>query len=124
MPAQALHHLADISDFLAALRVHGIPVGPAEIERLGRLFALEPVLHREALKTLLSTLFIKKNPRNNTGSLRDSLLTGVLTTRPSGQKKSLSRSTTSLLPRQCHRYCRTALTLPRHHHAVRGGSFV
>jgi hypothetical protein len=51
--------LADLGDFLAALRVNGVPVGPVEIDRLRQLFALEPRLERGSLKSLLSALLIK-----------------------------------------------------------------
>ena len=55
MPTQ----LADLSDFLAALRVNGVPVGPREVERLRQLFALQPEMDRDGLKHLLSALLIK-----------------------------------------------------------------
>lgn len=55
MPPQ----LADLGDFLAALRINGVPVGPGEVERLRQLFALQPHLDRDGLKHLLSALLIK-----------------------------------------------------------------
>src|SRR5215510_15144696 len=51
--------LAELGDFLAALRVSGVPVGPADIDRLRQLFALEPRLDRDSLKSMLSALLIK-----------------------------------------------------------------
>ncbi len=51
--------LADINDFLAALRTRGVPVGPGELERLGWLFERAPQLDRNSLKTLLSALLVK-----------------------------------------------------------------
>ena len=53
-----MHHATDgprplpeLGDFLTALRVNGVPVGPADIDRLRQLFALEPRLDRNGLKT-------------------------------------------------------------------------
>ena len=51
--------LAELGDFLAALRVSGVPVGPADIDRLRQLFALEPRLDRWSLKSMLSALLVK-----------------------------------------------------------------
>jgi formylglycine-generating enzyme required for sulfatase activity len=51
--------LVELGDFLTALRVNGVPVGPADIDRLRQLFALEPRLHRDGLKSLLSALLVK-----------------------------------------------------------------
>jgi hypothetical protein len=51
--------LAELGDFLAALRVSGVPVGPADIDRLRQLFALEPRLDRDRLKSMLSALLVK-----------------------------------------------------------------
>ena len=51
--------LAELGDFLTALQVNGIPVGPGDIDRLRQLFALEPTLDRDGLKALLSALLVK-----------------------------------------------------------------
>jgi uncharacterized protein with von Willebrand factor type A (vWA) domain len=51
--------LAELGDFLAALRVNGVPVGPTQIDRLRQLFALEPRLDRESLKSMRSALLVK-----------------------------------------------------------------
>jgi uncharacterized protein with von Willebrand factor type A (vWA) domain len=51
--------LAELGDFLAALRVNGVPVGPEEIDRLRRLFALAPNLERQGLQSLLRALLVK-----------------------------------------------------------------
>src|SRR5262245_23152555 len=51
--------LAELGNFLAALRVSGVPVGPADIDRLRQLFALEPRLDRDSLKSMLSALLVK-----------------------------------------------------------------
>ena len=51
--------LTELGDFLAALRVNGVPVGPADIDRLRQLFALEPQLDRDNLKSMLSALLVK-----------------------------------------------------------------
>jgi uncharacterized protein with von Willebrand factor type A (vWA) domain len=51
--------LAELGDFLAALRVNGVPVGTTEIDRLRQLFALEPRLDRQSLKNMLSALLVK-----------------------------------------------------------------
>ena len=50
--------LAELGDFLAALRVNGVPVGPEEIDRLRRLFALAPNLERQGLQSLLRALLV------------------------------------------------------------------
>jgi formylglycine-generating enzyme required for sulfatase activity len=59
MPFNAQRQLVELDDFLAALRVNGVPVSPADIDRLRRLFALEPRLDRNGLKTMLSALLVK-----------------------------------------------------------------
>src|SRR5215813_11905537 len=59
MPSSVQQQLVELDGFLAALRVNGVPVGPADIDRLRRLFALEPRLDRNGLKTLLSALLVK-----------------------------------------------------------------
>jgi formylglycine-generating enzyme required for sulfatase activity len=51
--------LAELGDFLTALQVNGIPVGPGDIDRLRQLFALKPTLDRDSLKALLSALLVK-----------------------------------------------------------------
>jgi hypothetical protein len=51
--------LAELGDFLTVLRVHDIPVGPEDIDRLRQLFALEPNLDRQGLQSLLSALLVK-----------------------------------------------------------------
>jgi formylglycine-generating enzyme required for sulfatase activity len=51
--------LAELGDFLTVLRVHGIPVGPEDIDRLRQLFALQPDLDRQGLQSLLSALLVK-----------------------------------------------------------------
>ena len=52
-------HLPELGDFLTALRINGVPIGPADIARLRQLFALEPSLDRSGLHALLSALLIK-----------------------------------------------------------------
>ena len=59
MPFSAPQQLVELDSFLVTLRVNGVPVGPADIDRLRRLFALEPRLDRNGLKTLLSALLVK-----------------------------------------------------------------
>jgi formylglycine-generating enzyme required for sulfatase activity len=59
MPFNAQRQLVELDDFLAALRVNGVSVHPADIERLRRLFALEPPLDRHGLQTMLSALLVK-----------------------------------------------------------------
>ena len=59
MPLDGRDCLAELGDFLAALRLNGVPVGPGEIERLRHLFARQPRLDRAGLKTLLGALLIK-----------------------------------------------------------------
>lgn len=59
MPLDGRDRLAELGDFLAALRLNGVPVGPGEIERLRHLFACQPRLDRAGLKTLLGALLIK-----------------------------------------------------------------
>jgi len=51
--------LAELGDFLTVLRVHGIPVGPEDIDRLRQLFTLEPNLDRQGLQSLLCALLVK-----------------------------------------------------------------
>jgi hypothetical protein len=59
MPFSVQQQLVELDAFLVTLRVNGVPVGPADIDRLRRLFALEPQLDRNGLKTLLSALLVK-----------------------------------------------------------------
>lgn len=59
MPFNAQRQLVELDDFLAALRLNGVPVSPADIDRLRRLFALEPQLDRHGLKTMLSALLVR-----------------------------------------------------------------
>jgi uncharacterized protein with von Willebrand factor type A (vWA) domain len=59
MPFNAQRQLVELNDFLTALRVNGVPVSPADIDRLRRLFALEPRLDRNGLKAILSALLVK-----------------------------------------------------------------
>src|SRR5215475_9493883 len=59
MPFSAQQQLVELDSFLVTLRVNGVQVGPADIDRLRRLFALEPRLDRNGLKTLLSALLVK-----------------------------------------------------------------
>jgi formylglycine-generating enzyme required for sulfatase activity len=59
MPFSMPQQLVELDGFLATLRINGVPVGPADIDRLRRLFALEPRLDRNSLKTLLSALLVK-----------------------------------------------------------------
>jgi uncharacterized protein with von Willebrand factor type A (vWA) domain len=59
MPLDTLDHLPDLPDFLNALRASGIPIGPGELERLRRLFELQPNLDRKELKSLLQAPLIK-----------------------------------------------------------------
>ena len=59
MPFSVQQQLVELDTFLVTLRVNGVPVGPADIDRLRRLFALEPRLDRNGLKTLLSALLVK-----------------------------------------------------------------
>ncbi|MCP5197233.1 MAG: formylglycine-generating enzyme family protein [Gammaproteobacteria bacterium] len=58
--------LAELGDFLAALRLNGVPVGPGEIERLRHLFARQPCLDRTGLKTLLGALLVKTPAQRRT----------------------------------------------------------
>ena len=59
MPPDSPRHLPELGDFLTALRVNGVPIGPADIARLRQLFALEPSLDRSGLHDLLSALLVK-----------------------------------------------------------------
>ena len=59
MSHNAPGQLAELGDFLTALRVNGVPIGPADIDRLRRLFALQPRLDRDGLHNLLSALLVK-----------------------------------------------------------------
>jgi formylglycine-generating enzyme required for sulfatase activity len=59
MPFNAQRQLVELDDFLAALRLNGVPVSPADIDRLRRLFALEPQLDRHGLQTMLSALLVR-----------------------------------------------------------------
>src|SRR5215831_14900778 len=66
MPFSVQQQLVELDDFLVTLRVNGVPVGPADIDRLRRLFALEPRLDRSGLKTLLSALLVKTPAQRET----------------------------------------------------------
>ena len=66
MPFSAQQQLVELDGFLVALRVNGVPVGPADIDRLRRLFVLEPRLDRNGLKTLLSALLVKTPAQRET----------------------------------------------------------
>src|SRR5687768_13577207 len=66
MPFSMPQQLVELDGFLAALRVNGVPVGPADIDRLRRLFTLEPRLDRNGLKTLLSALLVKTPAQRET----------------------------------------------------------
>lgn len=66
MPLEASDRLAELGDFLAALRLNGVPVGPGEIERLRHLFACQPRLDQAGLKTLLGALLIKSASQRQT----------------------------------------------------------
>lgn len=66
MPLDGRDRLAELGDFLAALRLNGVPVGPGEIERLRHLFARQPRLDRAGLKTLLGALLIKTPAQRQT----------------------------------------------------------
>ena len=66
MPFSVQQQLVELDGFLVALRVNGVPVGPADIDRLRRLFALEPRLDRNGLKTLLSALLVKTPAQRET----------------------------------------------------------
>lgn len=66
MPFSAQQQLVELDSFLVTLRVNGVPVGPADIDRLRRLFALEPRLDRNGLKTLLSALLVKTPAQRET----------------------------------------------------------
>ena len=59
MPPDSPRPLPELGDFLTALRVKGVPIGPADIARLRQLFALAPSLDRSGLHTLLSALLVK-----------------------------------------------------------------
>jgi formylglycine-generating enzyme required for sulfatase activity len=59
MPRDGRDHLAELGDFLAALRHGGVPVGPGEIERLRHVFAQQPRLDHAGLKALLAALLVK-----------------------------------------------------------------
>ncbi|HEY5869241.1 MAG TPA: hypothetical protein VI542_27365 [Candidatus Tectomicrobia bacterium] len=59
MPPDSPRPLPELGDFLTALRIKGVPIGPADIARLRQLFALEPSLHRSGLHALLSALLVK-----------------------------------------------------------------
>ena len=59
MPDATPHSLAELSDFLAALRLSGVPVGPGELARLQHLFTFKPRLQRQDLQHLLSALLVK-----------------------------------------------------------------
>ena len=58
--------LAELGDFLAALRSGGVPVGPGEVDRLRHLFARQPQLDRNGLKTLLGALLVKTPAQRQT----------------------------------------------------------
>ncbi len=60
------HTLADLSDFLTALRVNGIPSGPRDLDRLRQLFALQPNLDRQGLQSLLRALLVKTPEQRQT----------------------------------------------------------
>ena len=66
MPPAAGDPLAELGDFLAALRVSGVPVGPGEIERLRHLFARQPGLDRAGLQALLAALLVKTPAQRQT----------------------------------------------------------
>ena len=66
MPFSVQQQLVELDGFLVALRVNGVPVGPADIDRLRRLFVLEPRLDRNGLKTLLSALLVKTPAQRET----------------------------------------------------------
>src|SRR5215510_11795091 len=66
MPFSVQQQLVELDAFLVTLRVNGVPVGPADIDRLRRLFALEPRLDRNGLKTLLSALLVKTPAQRET----------------------------------------------------------
>ena len=66
MPLDGRDRLAELGDFLAALRLNGVPVGPGDIERLRHLFACQPRLDRAGLKTLLGALLIKTPAQRQT----------------------------------------------------------
>jgi hypothetical protein len=66
MPPDASDRLAGLGDFLAALRLNGVPVGPGEIERLRHLFACSPCLDRAGLRSLLAALLVKTPAQRQT----------------------------------------------------------
>jgi uncharacterized protein with von Willebrand factor type A (vWA) domain len=66
MPFSVQQQLVELDAFLVTLRVNGVPVGPADIDRLRRLFALEPRLDRSGLKALLSALLVKTPAQRET----------------------------------------------------------
>ncbi|HEY7494591.1 MAG TPA: hypothetical protein VIH59_26265, partial [Candidatus Tectomicrobia bacterium] len=66
MPFSVQQQLVELDSFLVALRVNSVPVGPADIDRLRRLFALEPRLDRNGLHTLLSALLVKTPAQRET----------------------------------------------------------
>ncbi len=66
MPLDGPDRLAGLDDFLATLRLNGLPIGPGEIERLRHLFAREPSLDRAGLKALLSALLVKTPAQRQT----------------------------------------------------------
>ncbi|HPE71873.1 MAG TPA: formylglycine-generating enzyme family protein [Candidatus Competibacter sp.] len=80
MPLDGRDRLAELGDFLAALRLNGVPVGPGEIERLRHLLEPEYLpldrenlktpkglhLDRAGLKTLLGALLIKTPAQRQT----------------------------------------------------------
>ena len=59
MPPDSPRPLPELGDFLTALRIKGVPIGPADIARLRQLFALAPSLDRSGLHSLLSALLVK-----------------------------------------------------------------
>ncbi|MFO1432959.1 MAG: SUMF1/EgtB/PvdO family nonheme iron enzyme [Candidatus Competibacteraceae bacterium] len=66
MPLDGPDRLAGLDDFLATLRLNGLPVGPGEIERLRHLFERAPALDRAGLKTLLGALLVKTPAQHRT----------------------------------------------------------
>ncbi|HOL63734.1 MAG TPA: hypothetical protein PLB97_00140 [Accumulibacter sp.] len=66
MPPAADDRLAELGDFLAALHVNGVAVGPGEIESLRHLFSRQPVLDRAGLQALLAALLVKTPAQRQT----------------------------------------------------------
>ncbi|MCC2868225.1 MAG: formylglycine-generating enzyme family protein [Candidatus Accumulibacter phosphatis] len=66
MPQDGRDRLAELGDFLAALRHNGVPVGPGEIERLRHLFTRQPRLDHAGLKALLAALLVKTPAQRKT----------------------------------------------------------